>query len=158
MAEVAINKRQLAQVLKRLTKMGKDTAKVLKDSVDDASEEVMNHARGKHFFVGTGKGSSAKAKENEFKFTNPDGTRRFLTRTKNLLGSIQAEGAKVVRGTVTGKVTVGEEYGKRIEEGGPGMKGAKPFMKPAAEAVRPKFMKIVRNRVASYLRSQRGKG
>jgi len=157
MADVTINKRQLAQVQKKLLKMGGAMVPILKDSVDLASEAVANHAKGKHFQVGTGVGSSAKAKAHEFTFKNPDGSLRFKIRTNNLVESIQTKESKVVKGIVQGQVFAGEKYAERVEEGGPGTR-AFPFMKPAAEATRPQFIKIIRKQVADFIRRQRGKG
>lgn len=157
MADISINKRQLAQVEKRLKSFGPSMIPLLKEAVDDTSELVKNHARTNHFFVGTGKGSSAKAELAELKFTNPNGSLRFMVRTGNLIASIQSKASRVIRGVVSGEVVAGMEYAQRVEEGGPGSRGAKPFMKPAAEANRPKFFNVIRLKIAQAIRRQRGR-
>ena len=157
MSEIVINKRQLLQVTKALERAGKDVVKPLKEAVDFASEAIANHAKGKHFFVGVGKGSSARAREGELVFKNPDGSPRFRVRTNNLVKSIQAKASKFRRGSVFGEVVAGIEYARKVEEGGPGTRPF-PFMKPALEAVRPKFLKLIRKAVADHIRRFRGKG
>ena len=157
MADIVINPRQLAQVTKALQRLGSDSVKPLTKAVDFASEAVANHAKGKHFFVGVGKGSSARAQGGELVFKNPDGSPRFKVRTNNLLRSIQTKSAKFRKGVISGEVVAGAEYAKKVEEGGPGTRPF-PFMRPAADAVRPKFLKLVRNSIAIHIRQFRRRG
>lgn len=99
---------------------------------------IVKHAKKDHYFVGTGKGASKRAKEHELDFKNPDGSLRWKVRTQALLNSIQSQDAKLIGGSVVGTISVGMEYAKKIEYGAPGRR-AFPFLRPALEANRHTF-------------------
>lgn len=153
MAQVAVNQAQLNRVLKRLRGFGVSINGPLEKGIEFVGEAVVNHAKRKHFFVGTGVGSSARAQAGEIRFKNPDGSLRFKIRTNNLVRSIKAESVRTLRGKVQMEVTAGTgiEYAKRVEEGGPGTRPF-PFMKPAVEAIRPKAIKIIKATVLEHIR------
>lgn len=149
-----IDKKTLASVNKNLDKIDFSMKKFMTKSIEDVSELIVDHAKGKHFFVGTGKGSSQKAKKHELKFVNPDGTPRFKVRTNNLLNSIQARVKVSIFGVITGRILAGMEYAKDVEFGGPGRR-AFPYLRPALEAKRRKFNAVVKNNLKRALLSVR---
>lgn len=138
--DIKIKEAQLNRLVNKLISFGVDVSPQIEKLVDFGKAQVSKHAKGRHFFVGTGAGSSGKAKSGEFKFKNRDGSLRFKIRTGNLVNSIE-EGPTIKRGNkITGTVVAGMKYAKAIEEGSPKNR-AFPFMRPAVEATRPKFLK-----------------
>lgn len=156
-ADITIDQAQLQKVLSKFQKMGGEIEKPLIEGIDMVSEAVVNHAKASHYFVGTGKGSAKKAMSGFWVYKNPDGTPRFKIRTHNLSRSILAKPAKVSGGKIEGKAVAGMEYARLVEEGGPG-RGAFPFMRPAAEAVRPKATEIFMATIKEFVRRFGGKG
>ncbi len=154
---LSIDSASLRRALARLQKLGGDVEKPMFQAVDRACEIVVNHMKGQHFFVGTAKGSTKRAQENEFTFVNPDGSPRFKTRTANLINSMQSRGAQRSGKDIRGRVFVGVEYAKDIDEGGPGRR-AFPFRRPAIEHARPIVRRDTLKIVEAAIRRANGRG
>ena len=152
-----VDSQSLRRLLGKFQKLGGDVEGTMMNVVDRGSEIVLNHMKGQHFFVGTGKGSSRKAVDNEFTFVNPDGTPRFKTRTANLLNSMQSRGALKTSRGIRGKVTVSMKYARDIDEGGPGRR-AFPFRIPAIVAAGPLVRKDAVKVVQVAIRRFGGRG
>jgi len=150
----SITERDIERVRKTLIKMGKDAMPILEKVADAAANFLANHAKGKHFFVGVGKGSSAKAEANELTFKNPDGSPRFKVRTQNLVNSIQVGHTIRKKDSVEVSVIAGMKYAKDVEEGGPGRQ-AFPFMQPALEVTKPFFGKRMVQEFRAFIKRRR---
>ena len=135
-----VNTKDIDKLVLRLRQLAGDAFLVprIKVVVDDGANMVANHAKADHYFVGTAAGASARAREHELDFRNPDGSLRFKVRTANLQNSIQPRPAVYKAGAVSAEVRVGMKYARAVEEGAPGRR-AFPFMRPAIEASRGKI-------------------
>lgn len=156
---VYIDEKDLKDCAVWLEKFGKNLEPAISNAMDWATNEIANHAKASHFFVGIGKGSSKVAEENTFTFVNPDGTPRFKIRTGNLRNSIQPMRSYKIGETLFGQVNAGMKYAQWIEEGSAKMKrkGGFPFMRPALEAVKQPFIKRLITNIKSFVRSKGGK-
>ena len=137
--------------------LGGDVNLALTKIIDHAAESVATHAKRNHFFIGTRKGATKRAKDHELDFMNPDGSLRFKVRTGVLRNSIQVRPTKTNRGEITGEVVAGSGYAKSVEYGRMGRSRAFPFMRPALEAVKPQVIKDSKIMLEKLINQRRGK-
>jgi hypothetical protein len=151
-----IDEKSLKDVSVWLEKYGTEMTPLIQWSMDWATAQIANHAKGSHFFVGTGKGSGEAAQANVFTFTNPDGSPRFKVHTGNLRNSIQPMRAIKEGNTIIGQVNAGMEYAMAVEEGTPSTR-AFPYMRPALEATREPFLKHLISNIKAFIKEKGGK-
>lgn len=148
---IEIDQASMKEILGALEKLGVDINPTLLLATDWAANQIADHMKQDHYFVGTGHGASKAAKEHEFTFKNPDGTPRFKVRTNNLVRSIQVRDGKITSLGPQSTVKVGESYAEDVEFGGPGRR-AFPFIRPAAEAIAPRAVTKARELLQKLLR------
>ena len=148
----SFNTKDINNLVEKLRRLAGDTFLVprIKVVVDDGANMVANHAKERHYFVGTASGADARALAHELDFRNPDGSLRFKIRTANLQNSIQPRPAVYRSGAVSAEVRVGMKYARAVEEGAPGRR-AFPFMGPAIEAQRGPIRLRLKNALTAML-------
>lgn len=149
--ELVISPQDIAKIQAKITKVGAAFKDICLETATEGGEIIVDHARARHFFVGTGVGAEARARDGELKYMNPDGSLRFKVHTGNLRNSIQARQAKLEKGAAVVNIIAGQEYAAAVEMGRPGAR-AFPFLRPALEASRGRIIQRLSARLSAYLK------
>lgn len=131
-AEIKLDEQSLRDLLRTIKKLGGDAVGALEKATDAGAKILEDHAKDRHFFMGTKKHTKEEERKSELAFTNPDGTIRFRIRTGALRNGIMMQAAKRVKDGVFSQVVSASKYSKDVEYGGPGRRPF-PFFTPAAE-------------------------
>lgn len=138
-----LDEQSLRDMLKTIKKLGGDSMGALEKATDAGAKIVEDHAKDRHFFMGTKRHSKADEAKSELVFTNPDGTIRFRVRTGALRDGIMMQAAKRQKDAVFSRVVSASRYSKDVEFGGPGRRPF-PFFAPAAEAKKDEVLNKAR--------------